>query len=224
MNGEQMYKFLADIGEEGRKGILDVTWWDIPTIKGIINDMCEDADVWLSSMSEKEREALINTSDEELADILEEALNGVDGDGEHCERVRQSIREILVRRAKDKCSAAGRGEEKEEERGRGIRLDNLVFDYGKCKQFITDNFGEKSDITPERIFDRLSGYMIQFDEWPEDDWYGIEFDSGEMLDVNIFGSEYSDFNENITLYPVKKVEGSEYPEGDYDNGYNVYQQ
>ena len=222
MNGEQMYKFLSDIGEEGRKGILDVIWWDIPTIKGIINDMCEDADVWLSSMSEKEREALVDTSDEELADILEEALNDVDGDGEHCERIRQSIREILVRRAKDKCKTSQENGDKKP--GRGVALDSLVFDWTECEQFVKDNFGENSKVTAMRIFDRISGFMRQYEEWPEDEWYGIDFDSGEMLDVNMFGKEFSDFNENITLYPVKKVEGSEYPEVDTSVGYNVYQQ
>lgn len=222
MNGEQMYKFMSDIGEEGRKGILDVTWWDILTIRGIIDDMFEDADAWLSELSEKERKALADTSDKELADALEEALNEVDGDGEHNERIIQVIRESLLRRAKDKCKTSQENEDKKHDHG--VTLDSLVFNWTECERFVKENFGENSEVTATRIFDRISGFMRQYEEWPEDDWYGIDFDSGEMLDVNIFGKEFSDFNENITLYPVKKIEGSEYPKGDYDHGYNVYQQ
>lgn len=222
MNGEQMYKFMSDIGEEGRKGILDVTWWDIPTIRGIIADMFDDADAWLSGLSEKERKALADTSDKELADALEDALNEVEGDGEHSNKIIQVIRESLLRRAKDKCKTSQENGDKKP--GRGVALDSLVFNWTECERFVKENFGENSEVTAMRIFDRISGSMRQYEEWPEDDWYGIDFDSGEMLDVNIFGKEFSDFNENITLYPVKKVEGSEYPEGDYDHGYNVYQQ
>jgi hypothetical protein len=164
----------------------------------------------------------VDLSVKDLSDVLVEALNEVDGNGEHCESIRQAIREGLVRKARKRRRAED--ETVVRKHVNGIRLDSLVFDIDACRRFIRDNFGEKSDITPERIFDRLSGYMVQFDEWPEDDWYGIEFDTGETLDANIFGSEYSGFNENITLYYVKKAKGSEYPEGDYDHGYNVYKQ
>ena len=222
MNGEQMYKFLSDIGEEGRKGILDVTWWDILTIRGIIDDMFEDADSWLSGLSEKERKTLTDTSDEELADALEEALNEVDGDGEHSNRIIQVIRESLIRKTKDKCKTIQENVDKKP--GCGVVLDSLVFNWTECERFVKDNFGKDSEVTAMRIFDRISGFMHQYAEWPEDDWYGIDFDSGEMLDVNIFGTELSDFNENITLYPVKKIEGSERPEIDTSVGYDVYQQ
>ena len=220
MNGEQMYKFLSDIGEEGRKGVLDVTWWDIPTVRGILADMCEDVVVWLSELSENERKTLADTSDKELADALEEALNEVDGDGEHSERIRQVIRESLIRKAKEKCRTSQGNVDKKP--GRGVALYSLAFDWTECERFVKDNFGENSEVTAMRIFDRISGFMRQYDEWPEDDWYGIDFDSGEMLDVNMFGKEFSDFNENITLYPVKKVEGSEHPEIDTSIGYSVY--
>ena len=99
-----------------------------------------------------------------------------------------------------------------------------MFNWTECERFVKDNFGKDSEVTAMRIFDRISGFMHQYAEWPEDDWYGIDFDSGEMLDVNIFGTEFSDFNENITLYPVKKIEGSERFEIDTSIGYDVYKQ
>lgn len=78
-----------------------------------------------------------------------------------------------------------------------IILDRRFFDEGRCREFLQEQ--GRDGLTPDAVFDRLLEIMSEYDEWPEDDWNAI----GDSIDVNMFGIEYSDCEQNITLYPVR---------------------
>lgn len=103
MNGEQMYKWLGTLTKEERMDIMDITWWGVDEARECIQSMAEQEEMWLDKLTKDETDALFNLGDDDLKKAIDNALDDVEGDGEHAEKVRQAIKEQLLEIAKQKA-------------------------------------------------------------------------------------------------------------------------
>ena len=106
MNGEKMYEYLLGIGPKGRRGILDVTWWDVETLGHIRDGLLEGPES--ETITREERKVLSSLTDDDFADVLDKAIENTEGDGMHTERVRQAIRDNLLCKMRSKCGSASK--------------------------------------------------------------------------------------------------------------------